>query len=259
MGNLWLPGESDFALALREPNLLVPGKKPVGDVVLNTAHPIIRPSVNSSTVAYSVGLRSLLLCGPGMRELVPGGYLEKGFNLVSQAGGATAYLDVGSSGYLLDCTDSGAVLAPISDDYLAQEAGSNICAATFSVLIDFPLEQSRSTFVGLPATEIGYNGTTLTCHGANITHDPSTVSSGPHRYTFVLAKNYTTEIVRFFLDGQLIGSASSNGYPSGLLPTFFNVRKDLNRDYGVRAYDEFMWEGYALSDEAVLAHAQNPY
>jgi len=39
MGNLWLPGESDFALALREPNLLVPGTKPFGQVRPKRSHP----------------------------------------------------------------------------------------------------------------------------------------------------------------------------------------------------------------------------
>ena len=33
MANFWLPGDSNFALALREPNLLVPEEKPVGNVV----------------------------------------------------------------------------------------------------------------------------------------------------------------------------------------------------------------------------------
>ena len=34
MANIWLPAETDIALALREPNLLVPGKKPVVPVEL---------------------------------------------------------------------------------------------------------------------------------------------------------------------------------------------------------------------------------
>ena len=42
MGALWLPSDDELVVAHREPNLLVPGRKPVGAVELNEQHHLCR-------------------------------------------------------------------------------------------------------------------------------------------------------------------------------------------------------------------------
>lgn len=62
MSNIWVPWNSQVALALRSPELLVPGGKPYGSVKINPAHPLAR------------GLRHFIPFIPGqpLRDLVSG-------------------------------------------------------------------------------------------------------------------------------------------------------------------------------------------
>ena len=53
MSKLWLPHDSDFAAALREPNLLVPGRKPVGKVERNLSNRFGRDLVSAHLFAGS--------------------------------------------------------------------------------------------------------------------------------------------------------------------------------------------------------------
>ena len=56
MGALWLPSDDELVVAQREPNLLVPGRKPVGDVVPTSDHLI-------SALIVQPGRESIDLCG----------------------------------------------------------------------------------------------------------------------------------------------------------------------------------------------------
>ena len=60
MSNLILPAKHPIAVRQREPNLLVPGKKPVGDVEIDFSHPLAK------------GLKGLFVATQGAKNLVSG-------------------------------------------------------------------------------------------------------------------------------------------------------------------------------------------
>ncbi len=243
----------DMTLAL-DPGLYIPGHKPIVPVEIIDTHWLVsKPPIQSSSIVGSdPKLASVLLYAPGFRELVPGGIASGGYTLVSDSGGSDAFIDTGAGGRYLDCSNSGACVN-LNTDY---NAGT--VAATVSVLVEFPLDQSLSGFVGDGV--LRFNGTSLDFHGASITFDPATLSAGPHRITVCAWKNTSVEGVRFFIDGVLVGSTTSNTFPGKMtIKGFGNVNISLNKDRGAAIYDSFVWRDMALSDEAIVEHARDPY
>jgi hypothetical protein len=94
MANIWLPG--DFTTALREPNLLIPGKKPVGAVKVNKNHPLYRK------------LKYLYL--PGEEIEIVGG-----FKTSTLGSGATVSVDAVGRHVQVDNTENGKIELDDSD------------------------------------------------------------------------------------------------------------------------------------------------
>lgn len=250
-----------------EPNLLIPGRKPVRPVVVDENHAMVTcPPFEplSEPIQRNKYLEAAWLFRNAREgNIVRDGMGSDGFYLRSAGGGTYATAEVDQYGPHVDCTSSGSCVR-FDTTYDLVEGSLNQFQFTLSFLLE-PATNSKS-LCGLIGDNHVHWGTTtdLNVWGViDTTNNTKTgsVGSGLHRITATIWKNAdSTEGGKLYLDGKLLHTQSSNSLPTpdGIIG-LGNLNINLNRNRGMKMYDFFFWDGVCLSEEAVREHYLDPY